>query len=354
MTILGTRPEIIKLSLLIPLLEKEFKHILVHTGQHYDYEMDEIFFDELELKKPNYNLKIGSHSQAKQTALILERLEPLIEKNNPELVLVQGDTNTTLGGALTANKLLKKVIHIEAGCRAFNRQPEEYNRKIVDHISDYLFAPDKISYQNLLNEGIEKKKIFLVGSIIFDACLRNKEFIYKSNILNRLNIKNPFIILTIHRAENTRLENLKNIIKAINHIAKQIIIIFPVHPRTRNTIERYKITINKNVHITNALGYIDFLNIMSKCLLVMTDSGGIQEEALVFNKPCLILKNETEWTRLVELGKNILVGNETKRIIEKTEELIKNRKKLNEIKDKEYSFDTGVSKKIINILKRLK
>lgn len=353
MTVLGTRPEIIKLSPILPLLDKMFNHVLVHSGQHYDYEMDKVFFKELELRDPDYNLMIGSHSHAKQTALILERLEPIILKENPFFIMVQGDTNTTLGGALTGVKLLKKIIHLEAGCRAFNKQPEEFNRVMVDHISDYLLAPDDVCYKYLLKEGIDKKKIFLVGSTVFDAVERNKKFITKSKIFDHIPIKKEYILLTTHRAENTSDENLKNIITAINHISKKIPIIFPIHPRTKNRLEQCKISISKNVHIIKALGYIDFLNLLSRCLFVMTDSGGVQEESLVFNKPCLVLKTEIEWIRLVKMGKNIVVGANTQKIIKIAEELIDNPEKLNAIKNKEYSYDIDVSKKIEKVLQKI-
>ena len=354
MTVMGTRPEIIKLSPILPLLDKNFNHILIHSGQHYDYELDKIFFEELELKDPDYNLKIGSHLHGKQTALILERLEPIIEKENPDFIMVQGDTNTTLGGALTGVKLLKKIIHLEAGCRAFNKQPEEYNRVMVDHISDYLLAPDTVAYQYLINEGINKKKIFLVGSTVFDAVLRNKKFIPKSKIFEQIPVKDNYILLTTHRAENTIDKNLRSIIVAVNHLSKKIPIIFPIHPRTQNKVEESKITISKNVHIIKSVGYIDFLNLLSHCLFALTDSGGVQEEALVFNKPCLVLKTEIEWIRLVEMGKNIIVGANTKKIIKTASELIDDPQKLEIIKNRNYSYDIDVSKKIEKILRTIK
>jgi UDP-N-acetylglucosamine 2-epimerase len=355
-TVLGTRPEIIKLSPLLPLLDKEFEHVLVHTGQHYDYEMDKIFFDELDLKQPKYNIGVGSGSHGKQTGKMLEELEKIFLEEKPYFVIVLGDTNSTLAAALAASKLHIKVIHVESGCRSFNiEMPEEVNRVIVDHISNYLFVPDQKSYTNLVKEGIEEKKMSLVGDIVSDACLRNRELIHKSKLMERLDLKEEgFVLATVHRAENTsRIEVLKEIISALNELSKRIKIIFPIHPRTKKIIEDNSIRLEENVKVVKPWGYLDFLNLLSTCRFVMTDSGGIQGEAVVFNKPCLVIRNETEWSRWIDAGKNFLVGTKKDGILEKALELTENNEELERIKNIKYDLDARVVDKIMEKIRGL-
>ena len=238
-TVLGTRPEIIKLSPLIPKLNAEFKHVVIHTGQHYDYTMDGIFFDELRLSSQNYNLHVGSHPPGKQVALMLEKIEEIIIHEKPDAVLVQGDTNSTLAGALAAAKMNIKLIHLEAGCRSFNRtMPEEINRVIADHISDLLITSNAQNKKLLLQEGIPENKIVVAGSTVFDAVERNKSLI-PSNLLSQLKLTpKQYLLVTIHRAENTNdPQHLQNIISALNILAQNIKIVFPIHPRTKKIVE---------------------------------------------------------------------------------------------------------------------
>lgn len=370
-TILGTRPEIIKLSALIPLLEKEegFEHIIIHTGQHYDYNMDKVFFEELNLPQPKYKFKVGSHPHGRQTALMLEKIEGILLQEKPDLVLVLGDTNTTLAGALAASKLHLKVMHIESGCRSFNRRmPEEINRIITDHISDYLIAPDENSYNNLITEGIQKEKIFLLGSTMFDAVARNKTF---AEIKGRVCVmksygglqKNYYILVTIHRAENTDDPAvLSEIISALNEIADEISkegkgeakVIFPIHPRTRKIIENNQIKRNDKIIFTRPESYLSFLALLSNCRFCITDSGGIQEEALTLNIPCLIPRNDTEWMRIVESGKNKLIGTKKEKIILSALELWKDDQKLEAMKAKESPFSPGASKRIVEVIRKIK
>jgi len=355
MTVLGTRPEIIKLSPLIPLLDKEFNHFVVHSGQHYSFEMDSIFFRELGLKNPKYNLKVGSGTHGFQTGRMLERIEHIIINEKPDIVLTLGDTNTTLAGALAATKLNIKVVHIEAGCRSFNRSmPEEINRIVVDHCSDYLFAPDKKSVENLLKEGIDEKRIYMTGSLIIDACLRSRRFIDKSEIEKKLKLKKgKYILVTIHRAENTEsIMILKNIISALNEISEKINVVFVVHPRTMKLLRENKVTWRKNVIISKPLGYFDLLRLIQGSRFIITDSGGIQEEACVLNTPCLVARNETEWMRLVEGGKNFLVGNKKQRILKACNSLLDD-KFLETVKKRELKLVKDVDKKILSILKNI-
>ncbi len=344
-TILGTRPEIIKLSPVLDLLEKDdaIIHKVIHSGQHYDHNMDAVFFEELGLGRVDYPLGIGSHSQGKQTGLMLEKIEEVLVSEKPDLVIVQGDTNTTLAGALAAVKLHIPTMHIEAGCRSFNRKmPEEINRTVTDAISDYCIAPDKKSVENLKNEGV-KAKVFALGNTSFDAALRNKEFA-RSPIIDKLKLKD-FILVTIHRAESTdNAKNLKSIIGALEDLAKSYTVVFPMHPRTRKALEREGLSLEK-VKVIEPQAYLSFIALLSSCKVCISDSGGIQEEALVFDVPCLIPRNETEWTRLVDAGKNFLLGVDRSEIVRQTKEILG---RLDEIKAIDYDYPKGVSAQIVS------
>lgn len=353
-TILGTRPEIIKLSPLLPLLDEEFEHILIHTGQHYDYELDGVFFKDLNLQEPRYSLHIGSFPQGKQIGLMLEKIEEILIKEAPDLVLVHGDTNTTLAGSLAATKLHIPLAHVEAGCRSFNKKmPEEINRILSDHAADYLFAADKESQQNLAREGLSGKNVFMVGNTIFDACLRNVKPVQESEILKELHLeKGKYVLVTIHRQQSTdSKEVLQNIISALDELSNMVDVVFPMHPRTKKALEKNNIQISEKIKVTKPLQYLPFLKLLSDCRFCISDSGGIQDEALVFNVPCLIPRHDTEWTRLVTAGKNFLVGDTKESIIAKAEELVKNDHALQEIKNIKYNYDTGVGEKIVKIIK---
>lgn len=350
-TIFGTRPEIIKLSALIPLFDEEFDQILIHTGQHYSYNMDQIFFDDLKIRSSDYTLNVGSGSHAQQTGNMMMLLEDILIKEKPDLVVVQGDTNSTLSGALTASKLNIPIAHIEAGCRSFDKKmPEEINRVVVDHISSYLFVPDKNAYNNLINEGISENKLFLVGNTSFDACLRAMDIFDKKN-LDKYVDNEDYILLTLHRQENTSYGGLKEIIKAINIISGNIKVIFPVHLRTKKVIKENKIEISNKVVMTDPLGYKDFIGLISGSKFVLTDSGGIQEECAVLNIPCLILRDSTEWMTYVESGKNIIIGTDPEKIIESVNNLLINSQIIEEMKKIKTQIDTNTSKKIISALK---
>ena len=353
-TIFGTRPEIIKLSSLIPLLEQTFDHLLIHTGQHYDHEMDQIFFEELKLPKPKYNLHIGSSSQGTQTAQMLEQIEHILTSEKPNVVLVQGDTNTTLAGALAASKLNIPIIHLEAGCRSFNRRmPEEINRVVVDQLAELLLPADEDSVRNLLNEGLPENKIHLVGNTIFDACVRNLHLTEQNSILDELNLTpNQYILSTIHRAENTQETELKNIVDAFNDLGKKIKVVFPLHPRTKMAMEKYNLSFNKEIIITKPLSYIQFLTLLAKSRICISDSGGVQDEALVCNIPCLIPRYETEWPRLVNAKKNYLIGNKYSEIISNTLRFITDDEQLNKTKSIIYPYESNIDQKVIDIIKK--
>ncbi len=325
LTVLGTRPEIIKLSSLLPILEQGWSHTLVHTGQHYNLDMVDIFFDDLRLPTPDYSLAVGSGSHAGQLARILVGLEEILEREQPKLVIVQGDTNTTLGGALAAARLGIPIVHIEAGCRSHNRgMPEEQNRIVVDHLAEYLFAPDEIAQQHLLREGIPPERIFMTGSTGVDACLRNWGYASARATVRDLGLRpREYGVVTIHRAANTVPEVLSGILTALSRIAEDMPLIFPMHPRTRAVFERFPATLelNPNLRIVAPLGYLDMLALIGNARIAFTDSGGIQEETAALEIPTLILREETEWQAYVNAGTHQLVGTTSELIVQRFREL---------------------------------
>jgi UDP-N-acetylglucosamine 2-epimerase len=311
LTVLGTRPEIIKLSPVLPLLESRWQHVLVHTGQHYDHALDGVFFDELRLRTPDHRLGVGSGSHASQTARMLIGLEPIVQQFEPDAVLVQGDTNSTLAGALAASKLGIPVIHMEAGCRSFNRRmPEELNRILVDHGSDLLLAADETARRNLMAEGLGGRGLRVTGSTAIDACLRSVRFANRSGILGRLRLDSRgYVLCTIHRAENTDPAVLPELVEALNAVAAEFTLVLPLHPRTAAAMRAQELAFEPHVRVVEPLGYLDLLQLLRHARAVMSDSGGLQEEAAALNVPLLVLRNETEWSYLVDAGKAVLIGN---------------------------------------------
>jgi UDP-GlcNAc3NAcA epimerase len=326
LTVVGARPQFIKLAPLSKILrENGINEIIVHTGQHYDENMNDLFFKELEIPEPDYNLGIGSGNHGEQTGRMLIEIEKIILKEKPDLVIVYGDTNSTLAGALAASKLHIKLAHVEAGLRSFNkRMPEEINRVLTDHVSDILFCPTQTAVENLKNEGITKG-VYLVGDVMFDALLYfSKISDMKSNILERLNIKpKEYYLATIHRAENTdNYERLKNILTAFSKMDE--IVVFPIHPRTRKMINYYgldDLLENNNVKVIDPVGYLDMLKLEKNAKAILTDSGGVQKEAFWLKVPCITLRDETEWVETVNLGWNRIVGSDVKKILEAVRDL---------------------------------
>lgn len=363
-TILGTRPEITRLSPILPLLDKEFNQLVVHTGQHYDHELDGVFFKDLNLRLPDYNLHVGSGSHGYQTGEMLKRLEEVLLKEKPDLVIIFGDTNSTLAGALTATKLNIPILYLEAGCRNFNKEgqktfnkimPEEKNRIMASQVSDYQFVADEICIQNLLNEGIPKDRIYLTGTTGAEASLRNIQYAQKSDILKKLDLgKEDYALLTLHRTQNVdNIEVFKGIIYTLNEISNLIKIVFPVHPHTQKNIKENNMKLNKNIILTSPLGYLDFLKLFSNSKFILTDSGGIQEEAVALNIPCFILRTETEWIKYVKAGKNILVGVNPEDIISTVKKFIIDKKEYEKLKSLKVPLDTKVSEKIVNKIKEI-
>jgi len=312
--ILGTRPEIIKMAPIIRECQRRsLDFFVLHTGQHYSYQMDRIFFEELELSPPEHNLDVGSGSHGEQTGRILAGTEKVLEKERPDVVLVQGDTNTVMAGALAAAKLHIKVGHVEAGLRSYDRSmPEEINRIVADHVSDYCFAPTEISKANLLKEGIGEEKIHVTGNTIVDSVYQNLEISRrKVNVLGELGLKpKEYFLVTAHRQENVdNRERLGEIIRGLEMVEKEfgLPVVFPVHPRTRKMVESFGFKFD-GIRAIEPLGFLDFLQLEANARLVLTDSGGVQEEACILSVPCVTLRENTERPETVEVGANVLAG----------------------------------------------
>lgn len=313
-TIIGARPQFIKAAVVSNALRSMagVKEILIHTGQHFDDNMSQVFFDDLEIPKPEYNLGIFGGMHGAQTGRMLESIENVLLQEKPNVVLVYGDTNSTLAGALAATKLHIPVAHVEAGLRSFNRRmPEEINRIVSDHISDILFVPTSTGIKNLQKEGVSEQKLYLVGDVMYDAALHfGRKAERTSSILDQLKIStNRYILATIHRAENTDTPHLIHaILDGLMQVAHDIPVIFPMHPRTRNVIDGdiNLLKLANTLHIIDPVGYLDMIMLEKNARLIATDSGGVQKEAFFYGVPCVTLRNETEWVELVDLNWNIL------------------------------------------------
>ncbi len=323
--ILGTRPEIIKMSPIIRECEsRSIPYFTIHTGQHYSYEMDRIFFSDLELPEPGYNLDAGSGLHGEQTAKILSGVEKILLDKKPDVVLVQGDTNTVMAGALAAAKLHIPVAHVEAGLRSFDRRmPEEINRIIADHISEFLFAPTETARKYLKREGIPDEKIHVTGNTVVDAVFQDLEIAQKkreiSPGLEGLE-KGNYIVVTAHRAENVDVkEHLQGILEGLEGVHNEtgMQVVFPVHPRTEKMMREFGLTA-EGVRFVKPVGYLEFLRLEAGARLVLTDSGGLQEEACILGVPCVTLRENTERPETIDAGSNVLAGTSTTTIIEKS------------------------------------
>ncbi len=350
-SVVGARPQFIKLAPLVQAIrgqknsnkKPKVNHIIIHTGQHYDYEMNKIFFTELDIPEPEYNLEVGSGFHGWQTGEMIKRLEPILMKEKPALTIVYGDTNSTLAGALAAVKLQIPIVHIEAGLRSYNRKmPEEINRILTDHCSDILFCPTengvknlkKEGYTNIINDGklinpsfstsqmcYNKFPVVVnVGDIMYDATLISLKIAEKkSDILKQLKrISKQYFLVTIHRAENTdNKRKLKNILDALIEIGKCYPVVFPVHPRTKKTLKNFNLLPSNyaNIHLIDPVSYFDMLTLEKNARKILTDSGGIQKEAYFLGVPCITLRNETEWIETVKSGNNVIVGTNRKNIV---------------------------------------
>jgi UDP-N-acetylglucosamine 2-epimerase len=308
-SVVGARPEFIQATPVSRALRKKHQEILVHTGQHYDYLMSQTFFDELGIPSPDYNLEVGSGSHANQTAEIMIRFEELLLREQPDYVIVRGDTNSTLAGALVASKLHIPTVHIEAGERSFDRRmPEEINRLVADQLSSAFFCVSQTAVNQLAKEGITKN-VFWVGDVMLDANISNRSLArLKSTILSTLDLApGTYGLVTVHRAANTDdPARLSNIIWALSQVGETVI--FPVHPRTLGALQKLEVEFNHNIRLIEPVGYYDMMILEENSRIIATDSGGVQREAYFWGKPCLTLRDETEWTETVQVGWNKLVG----------------------------------------------
>jgi UDP-GlcNAc3NAcA epimerase len=315
LTVVGARPQFIKAAVVSRAFKEskpEIKEILVHTGQHYDSNMSDVFFDELDIPQPTYNLCIGGGTHGQNTGRMLEKIEELMAFEKPNWVIVYGDTDSTLAAALAASKLHIPVAHIEAGLRSFNRRmPEEINRVLTDHISTMLFAPTDSAKMNLIHEGIAKDKIYVVGDVMYDASLFYKDSLCIPKWFKKMGLTiNKFVLCTIHRAENT--DNFFRMKAILDGLSSSFLpVVLPIHPRTRKRITEMGFLKLKNIYLVDPVSYLEMVWLESNCKLIATDSGGVQKEAYFHRKYCLTLRDETEWVELVEEGINKLVGANT-------------------------------------------
>lgn len=327
--VLGTRPEIIKMAPVIRECErKRLDYLVIHTGQHYSYQMDRIFFEQLELPPPDFNLDVGSGPHGEQTGKIMTGVEKVLMAENPDVALVQGDTNTVMAGALAASKLHIKVGHIEAGLRSYDRNmPEEINRMVADHVSDYCFAPTNNARNNLLAEGIADDTISITGNTIVDSVNQNLEIAKKKvRALESLGLESrEYFLATVHRAENVDDKfRLKEILWGLKRIAKDLSlpVVFPVHPRTRKMVQEFGYDL-EGIQAINPVGFLEFLLLESNARLALTDSGGVQEETCILGVPCVTLRDNTERPETLEVGSNVLAGADALRMIENAKRMMR-------------------------------
>jgi UDP-N-acetylglucosamine 2-epimerase len=351
LTVLGTRPEIIKLSALMQILDQKTKHVIVHTGQHYSSNMDKQFFEELNLRNSDYHLSVGSGSQADQTAKILTKIEKIMSDENPDVVLVLGDTNSTLAGALAARKLGLMIAHIESGCRSRNKnQPEEVNRIVSDHCSDLLFVFDEESRHNLLKEGFSDDQIFNTGNIVYDACRRALLETGEKNYLWKMGLEpNKFILVTIHRAENTDdVKRLRKIVEALNKLSETITVVFPIHPRTKKAIDDRGLILSPKIKQIDPSAYVPFVNLLSKALLVITDSGGVQQESVFLNVPVIIPRDKIEMNEFLDAGKCFISSVED--LYKFVNNFVSKPEQIEKVRANPLTFEENTSQKIFDIL----
>jgi UDP-N-acetylglucosamine 2-epimerase (non-hydrolysing) len=327
--VVGARPNFIKMASITEALRSrsEFSMKLVHTGQHHSPEMSQQFFDDLELPRPDISLEVSGGTQTEQTAEIMKRLEKALLEDRPDAVLIVGDVTSTLATALVASKLGIRIAHVEAGLRSFDRRmPEEINRIVTDTLSDYLFVTERSGLQNLKAEGISEARIFFSGNVMIDTLLRFQEKARRSDVLDRLGLQSGgYAVATMHRPSNVDdPQQLAGMIAMLRAIGKELPLVFPVHPRTRKQIEEQNLNVSGLI-IAPPLGYLDFLRLMSEARLVLTDSGGIQEETTILQVPCLTMRDNTERPVTIEQGTNRLVGAAPENIIKAAREILNGR-----------------------------
>ncbi|MBN2227239.1 MAG: UDP-N-acetylglucosamine 2-epimerase (non-hydrolyzing) [candidate division Zixibacteria bacterium] len=357
--VVGARPNFMKAAPLIKELHRfpdRFTPALIHTGQHYDHKLSKLFFDELNMPRPDVYLGVGSGTHAEQTAKIMIALEKTFLDDRPDLVIVFGDVNSTLAAAVVTSKLCLRLAHVEAGLRSFdNAMPEEINRIVTDRLSDYLFASEKSGLVNLKQEGTPESKIFFVGNIMIDSLAGNLEKARQSDILDRLGLHSQgYVAMTMHRPANVdNPELLGSILDTVRTISRKIPVVFPCHPRTRKMIEENNlgdIDNSADLRMLNPLGYLEFLHLQSEAKFVLTDSGGIQEETTYLRIPCLTVRENTERPSTVEVGSNIITGTDPEKILEAADNVLAGNSKIGTIPD---LWDGHTAERIVEILKKL-
>lgn len=354
-SLVGARPNFIKIAPLHKVFKaflKEVTHKICHTGQHFDENMSKIFFDELDLPKPDFYLGVGGGTHTEQTARIMIEFENVLLQEKPDLIIVPGDVNSTLAGALTATKMGIKIAHVESGLRSFDRSmPEEINRTVTDILADYLFVSEKSGLDNLIREGIDSKKVFFVGNIMIDSLVHYLPAINASLITKNLelSLKN-YILVTFHRPNNVdNLKSLKDIVNLLNNISVEKKVVFPVHPRTKGNLEKFGLLkqFAKNVLLTDPLGYVDFLALVKDAELVITDSGGIQEETTFMGVQCITVRNNTERPVTVDIGTNHLIGTDINLVKDTAFKILKGAKKKGSIPE---LWDGKTANRVANII----
>ena len=340
LSVVGARPQFIKLAPLSKEIRKYHKEIIVHTGQHFDNEMSKTFFEELDMCSPEYNLGISGGTHGVQTARMLQSIEILMINEKPDIVIVFGDTNSTLAASLAASKLHIKLVHIEAGLRSFNKKmPEEINRVVTDHISDFLFAPTQTAIENLNNEGLGSKAYY-TGDIMVDSLNYAKSKILKENLTSNFN---DYYLLTLHRPYNVddpiKLQRIFNLLEKLDKV-----VIFPIHPRTKSVVMNNNISVGQNIKLIEPQGYIEFVKLQIYATKIITDSGGIQKEAYILKKPCITLRSETEWIETIKAGWNKLIN------LDEDYDIIEKIKKFTLPKEQADIFGENVAMKMINLI----
>lgn len=359
LNIVGARPNLPKIAPLMHEMQRhsEIEPILVHTGQHYDEKLSDIFFRQMGIPAPHVNLEVGSGSHASQTAEILKRVEPVLVERKPDLVLVVGDVNSTIAVSLAAVKLGIRVAHVEAGLRSFDRtMPEEINRVLTDALADYLFVTEEDAVANLLKEGRPRESIFMVGNVMIDSLRHFLPIAQQSAIGDELGLKNGagwrcFGVLTLHRPSNVdSTEKLSQLLGAIDAVAAEVPVIFPVHPRTQLRLTQGGIQHHPQLRLVSPVGYLDFLCLLSKAALVLTDSGGIQEETTALGVPCLTLRENTERPVTISEGTNLLVGTDPAKIVAAARDTLAGKSKAGRVPP---MWDGHAAKRIVEILLRV-
>ena len=356
-SIVGARPQFIKAAVISRSISRynqrsqcKIDELIIHTGQHYDDNLSRVFFEELDIPRPDYDLEVGSSSHGRQTGLMLEGIERVLEEQKPDFVVVYGDTNSTLAGALAAAKLHIPVAHVEAGLRSFNRKmAEEINRVVADHVSDILLCPTKLAVDNLANEGI-KRGVHQVGDVMYDSMLYYSKMAesLEDNVLKKLGVeKGSYYLATIHRAENTDdRKRLWQIIEGLNAVSEKYPVILPLHPRTIGFVDKYGLRFSERISVIEPVSYLEMAALEKNARLILTDSGGVQKEAYFLGVGCVTLRNETEWSELVDCGWNRLAGADRDSIVKSATEA----EKLSELKKESFYGDGNAGEKIVDIL----